>query len=498
MTHELLSQKANSLPQTPGVYLMVDAEGTIIYVGKAKRLRNRVSSYFRGEHLPKVEAMVEKIDDFDTIFVSSELEALLLENALIKQYQPHYNILLKDDKGYPYIKVDTDSEYPDMKISAKQEDDGCLYFGPFGGRSLSAEIIRTVKQALLLPDCSRVFPRDIGKARPCLNYDIGKCLGWCLEDSSAEEYRKLIDEAVLILKGRSRELISELTDRMQQASDELRFEEAAELRDRINSIKSLSVKQKVVPLRPGEADEIESSVSSGIKYNKTLSMLRELLSLEDIPERIEAYDISNLGDTGIVAGMTVFKNGRPYKRDYRKFKIEDMPVRDDYASMEQTLRRRFTHYAEGDEKFSELPDLLLMDGGDTHAAVAERVLGEFGLDIPVYGMVKDSRHRTRALINSKGEEIGIKGNQALFSFIGTIQEETHRFAITYQRKTRKAVLLSALDSIEGIGPKRKAELIKRFGSLKNIKSAELTELENVLPKDAAASVYSHFNKEEGN
>ncbi len=336
MTHELLSQKANSLPQTPGVYLMVDAEGTIIYVGKAKRLRNRVSSYFRGDHLPKVEAMVEKIDDFDTIFVSSELEALLLENALIKQYQPHYNILLKDDKGFPYIKVDTDSEYPDMKISAKQEDDGCLYFGPFGGRSLSADIIRTVKQALLLPDCSRVFPRDIGKARPCLNYDIGKCLGWCLEDSSAEEYRKLIDEAVLILKGRSRELISELTDRMQQASDELRFEEAAELRDRINSIKSLSVKQKVVPLRPGEADEIESSVSSGIKYNKTLSMLRELLSLEKIPERIEAYDISNLGDTGIVAGMTVFKNGRPYKRDYRKFKIEDMPVRDDYASMEQT------------------------------------------------------------------------------------------------------------------------------------------------------------------
>jgi excinuclease ABC subunit C len=175
-----------------------------------------------------------------------------------------------------------------------------------------------------------------------------------------------------------------------------------------------------------------------------------------------------------------------------------MPVRDDYASMEQTLRRRFTHYAEGDEKFSELPDLLLMDGGDTHAAVAERVIGEFGLDIPVYGMVKDSRHRTRALINSKGEEIGIKGNQALFSFIGTIQEETHRFAITYQRKTRKAALLSELDSIEGIGPKRKAELIKRFGSLKNIKSAELTELENVLPKDAAASVYSHFNKEEGN
>ena len=598
-----LLEKANSLPLLPGVYMMLDAEGTVIYVGKAKKLKNRVSSYFHGEHLPKVAAMVEKVADFQVIVAGSEFEALVLENSLIKRHRPHYNILLKDDKGYPFIRMDRKAEYPRMEISSRVKKDGAEYFGPFGGRSRSREIIDAISKALLLPDCARTFPRDIGKDRPCLNYHLNKCAGWCLRDASAEDYRVRAEQAALILEGKSGELIETLRTRMEQAAEELRFEQAAELRDRIRAIEGLQNRQRVIatdfndtdavgfvrgarscftvlhfsegdlvgkdvemleePLEEdGEAvaalvrqyysaegsgcpktillpseiegaaeleqlfgemygkrvyievpkrgermrliesaqlnagEEILRRTTTEQRRSKTLEWLQRALELDSFPHRIEAFDISNLGNMGIVAAMTVFRDGKPLKRDYRKFRIRDLEEQDDYASMYQAITRRFHRYLDGDEKFAPLPDLLLIDGGDRHTATALRALTELGLQLPCFGMVKDDRHRTQALVTAEGKEIGIAGNQAVFSLIGSIQEETHNSAITYQRKLRSEGLASALDAIDGIGPKRKNDLLQHFHTLKAIRAASMEELEQVIPRNAAAAVYSTFHREE--
>ena len=597
-----LLNKANQLPLLPGVYIMLDAKGEVIYVGKAKKLKNRVSSYFHGDHLPKVAAMVEKVADFQVIVAGSEFEALVLENSLIKRHKPHYNILLKDDKGYPFIRMDRRETYPRMEISARAEKDGADYYGPFGGRNQSREIIDAISKALLLPDCSRVFPRDIGKERPCLNYHMEKCAGWCLRDTSAEEYRSRCEQAVLILEGKSGELVTLLRAEMEQAADELRFERAAELRDRIRAIEGLQNHQRVIATafndtdaigfvrgarscftvlhfvegdlagkdvemldEPMEDDEyavaelvrqyymIEGSnrpktillpcdidgrmeleqllgEQSGRRVylevpkrgerlrlvesarinareeilrrttveqrrNKTLEWLQRALGLKTFPHRIEAFDISNLGSMGIVAAMTVYQDGRPRKSEYRKFRIRDLEVQDDYASMYQAVMRRFQRYLDGDEKFASLPDLLLIDGGDVHTATAERALAELGLQVPCFGMVKDDRHRTRALMTSEGREIGIAGNQAVFSLIGNIQEETHHSAITYQRHLRNETFTSSLDEIEGIGPKRKNDLLQHFRSLRAIREADMEALKAVLPQSAAAAVYRYFHEE---
>ena len=597
---EVLREKANNLPQLPGVYIMQDAQGQIIYVGKAKKLKNRVSSYFHGEHLPKVAAMVEKVADFSVIVAASEFEALVLENSLIKRHKPHYNILLKDDKGYPFIRMDVKSEYPSMSLVNKTAKDGARYFGPFGGRSQSRDIISTVNKALLLPDCSRKFPRDIGKERPCLNYHMGTCAGWCLPDSSAEDYRRNMEQAALILSGKSEELTKELREQMEKAAEELRFEKAAELRDRLRAIEGVGNKQRVIStvfadtdaigfcrgakscftvlhfvngdlvgkdtemmeepleedgeaisilvrqyytghrggwpksvLLPCEIDDIEEleallSECSGRRMyvetpkrgerlrliesarlnaeqevqrrttaeqrmSKTLEWLQKALGMEEYPRRIEAFDISNLGDEGIVAAMTVHMDGRPLKKAYKRFKIRELETRDDYASMHQAVYRRFKHIADGDESFMPAPELLLIDGGDRHAATAERAIGELGFSVPVFGMVKDDRHRTRALVSSKGDEIGISTNQAVFSLIGNIQEETHRFAIEYQRHLRKEKFASALENIEGLGPKRRADLIKYFKTVKAIREASVEQLHLVLPINAAEAVYRHFH-----
>ena len=597
-----LLNKANQLPLLPGVYIMLDAKGEVIYVGKAKKLKNRVSSYFHGDHLPKVAAMVEKVADFQVIVAGSEFEALVLENSLIKRHKPHYNILLKDDKGYPFIRMDRREAYPRMEISARAEKDGADYYGPFGGRNQSREIIDAISKALLLPDCSRVFPRDIGKERPCLNYHMEKCAGWCLRDTSAEEYRSRCEQAVLILEGKSGELVTLLRAEMEQAADELRFERAAELRDRIRAIEGLQNHQRVIATafndtdaigfvrgarscftvlhfvegdlagkdvemldEPMEDDEyavaelvrqyymIEGSnrpktillpcdidgrmeleqllgEQSGRRVylevpkrgerlrlvesarinareeilrrttveqrrNKTLEWLQRALGLKTFPHRIEAFDISNLGSMGIVAAMTVYQDGRPRKSEYRKFRIRDLEVQDDYASMYQAVMRRFQRYLDGDEKFASLPDLLLIDGGDVHTATAERALAELGLQVPCFGMVKDDRHRTRALMTSEGREIGIAGNQAVFSLIGNIQEETHHSAITYQRHLRNETFTSSLDEIEGIGPKRKNDLLQHFRSLRAIREADMEALKAVLPQRAAAAVYRYFHEE---
>ncbi len=600
---ETLREKANNLPQLPGVYIMLDIQGQVIYVGKAKKLKNRVSSYFHGEHLPKVAAMVEKVADFNVIVADSEFEALVLENSLIKRHKPHYNILLKDDKGYPYIRVDADSDYPSMRIVNRRIKDGARYFGPYGGRYQTREIIATLCKALLLPDCSRKFPRDVGRERPCLNYHMGSCAGWCLPDNKPEDYRSRMRQAMLILDGKSEQLMTDLKREMEQAAEELRFERAAELRDRLRAVQGLTHKQRVIsttfadtdaiafcrgakssfvilhfvngdligkdvemmeePLEEdGEAiselvrqtytaqrgawprtillpcrledkeelerllsetaghrvyletpkrgerlrliesaalnarEEIQRRTTAAQRRSKTLEWLQKALELERFPHRIEAFDISNLGDTGIVAAMTVHVDGRPLKRDYRKFRIRDLALRDDYASMYQAISRRFRHYVEGDEAFGVLPDLLLIDGGETHAATAQRALSDLGLQLPVFGMVKDERHRTRALITSDGREIGISGNQAVFALIGSIQEETHRSAIGYQRQLRGESYGSVLDKIPGIGIQRRNQLLQSFKSVKAVREADVQALSRVLPSNAAQAVYDYFHGED--
>lgn len=599
---EKLLEKANKLPMLPGVYIMLDESGQVIYVGKAKKLKNRVTSYFRGSHLPKVEAMVQKVADFNVIVVNSEFESLILENSLIKQHQPHYNILLKDDKGYPFIRLDKKAPYPRFMIVGSAKKDGAVYFGPFGGRSVTRNIIDAASKAVGLATCSKRFPRDIGRDRPCLNYHMGNCRGWCRGELSAEEYWLAVEQVCLILGGKTAELIDELTAKMQEASEQLRFEAAAELRDRIRAIQSVSNKQKVIatafsdtdavgfvrgakscfvvlhfndgsltgkdfelvpePLESdGEAvsaymrqyyasrgvmpknillrempedagalsqmlaqmagrrvsieapqrgdrlrlveraemnasEEILRATTAQQRRTNTLLWLQKSLELPEYPERIEAFDVSNLGDTGIVAAMTVHKDGKPYKKDYRKFKIRELDIRDDYASMSQAVYRRFAHLKNGDGGFTEMPQLLLIDGGITHAAAAERSIGELGISVPVFGMVKDDRHRTRALVTSAGHEICINGNPAVFALIGNIQEETHRFAIEYQRSLRNVSFGSELNSIPGVGSVRKNELLRHFKTLKAIRAASMDELTVVVPKNTAKAVFDHYHKNE--
>jgi excinuclease ABC subunit C len=600
---DTLRAKANNLPLLPGVYIMLDRHSEVIYVGKAKKLKNRVSSYFHGDHLPKVAAMIDKIADFNVIVANSEFEALILENSLIKRHKPHYNILLKDDKGYPFIRIDRRKAYPVMSVASRHLDDGADYFGPYGGRSVSHEIIRSICRALLLPDCNRSFPAEVGKERPCLNYHIGTCEGWCLPEKTAEEYRARMEQAALVLEGRSDDLIADLREKMEAAAEEYRFELAARYRDRMRAVEALVNRQRVIstafhdtdalafcrgalccfsvlhfsngdlagketvvidePIEddaeaisdivrqyylpregmrpsvillqtePEDREELEAFLSEGNRRkvhlevpqrgerrrllemaemnaseeilrrttesrrrSKTLELLQKMLGLEHFPERIESFDISNLGNTGIVAAMVVFKDGKPLKRDYRKFRMKDMPMQDDYASMYQAVYRRFRRASEGDEKFSSLPDLLLIDGGDVHAATACRALSDVGISLPVFGMVKDDRHRTRALITPGGQEIGIQGTQAVFSLIGRIQEETHRFAIEYQRSLRYESYGSELDAIRGVGEQRKGELLKAFKTVKAIRLASLDELKAVVPKNTAEAVYRHFREKE--
>ncbi len=599
-----LREKANMLPLLPGVYMMKDAFGKVIYVGKAKKLKNRVTSYFRGEHLPKVEAMVRKVVDFEVIVANSEFEALVLENSLIKRHMPHYNILLRDDKGYPFVRLDSKGEYPGFRVVNRVADDGAKYFGPFGSRGTTFGIITALKKALMLPDCTRRFPRDIGKDRPCLNFQMGICSGFCRGEPGAEEYRRRIAQAEMVLSGKSSELVEELRAAMEKAAEELRFEAAAELRDRLRAVESLGNRQKVIAtafadtdvigffrgaktafavlhysggdlagkdlelmdepvetdsealsrliiqfysargawpkhiLLPFEIEDMESvqsllsemaeksvriavpqrgekaaltatanlnareevmrSTTQSQRRNKTLEWLQKTLELPSFPNRIESFDISNTGSFGIVAAMVVFVEGKPLKRDYRKFRIKESNGQDDYASMYEAVYRRFRRCIEGDEKFAEVPDLLLIDGGDRHAAVAERALNDLGLILPVFGMVKDDHHRTRALITSEGHEIGIVGNQAVFAFIGTIQEETHRFAIEYHRSLRSETIGSGLDKIAGVGEKRRNQLLKHFKTIKAIREADEATLAQVVPKNTAKAVYEHFHHKEEN
>ena len=605
MTFEELKEKAHSLPLKPGVYIMQDAKNTVIYVGKAKALKNRVSQYFQDSaaHTEKTRAMVSQIDHFDVIIADSEFEALVLECSLIKRHQPHYNILLKDDKGYPYVRVTVRDPYPKFSLATRPAEDGARYFGPYASRHSTQAIIDALRSALRLPSCNRKFPRDIGKERPCLNFHMGKCDGYCRSADLKERHDQAIAQALSLLEGRFQEVKADLTAEMEQAAEELRFERAAELRDRLRAIELLGARQKVVagsladtdvtgffrgtakscfvvlhyvegdlaakdfdlietpmeeeegtvlsslvreyyvgrarlpkqillpcelpdqvpltrmlseqvgrrvelvtPQRGAKMDlirlanqnareEVERATTREERQNKLLELLGRMLALEGPPKRMESYDISNTGASDIVASMVVYENGRPLKRDYRRFKLKDMNGPDDYASMEQVLTRRFRRYLDGDEKFADKPDLLLIDGGLEHVRVAKRVLETLNLDIPAFGMVKDDRHRTRALVHPDGREIGIQAVPAVFSLIGQIQEETHRFAIEYHRQLQAGhVKGSMLDKIPGVGEKRRQQLLKHFKSVKAVKEASLEELEKAVPRNTAQAVFQYFHE----
>ena len=606
MTFEELKEKAHSLPLKPGVYIMQNKQSTVIYVGKAKALKNRVSQYFQdsASHTEKTRNMVAQIDHFDVIIADSEFEALVLECSLIKRHQPRYNILLKDDKGYPYIRL-SNEEYPRFSLASKAAEDGARYFGPYASRGNTQGIIDALRTALRLPSCNRKFPRDIGKERPCLNFHMGKCDGYCRSDAYKEQFDQAMAQAVSLLEGRFQEVQNDLKREMEQAAEELRFEQAASIRDRLRAIELLGKRQKVIagsladtdvtgffrgtaksafvvlhymdgelaakdfelletpveedegsvlsslvreyyvgrtrlprqillpcelpdqvpltrmlseqvghrielltPQRGAKMDlirlanqnareEVERATTREERQNKLLLTLAHMLGMEQPPRRMESYDISNTGGSDIVASMVVYVDGKPLKRDYRRFRLKDMDGPDDYAAMEQVLTRRFRRMLDGDEKFVEVPDLLLIDGGREHVQVARRVLEVLGLDIPSYGMVKDDRHRTRALVRPDGKEIGIQTVPALFALIGQIQEETHRFAIEYHRQLQSGhVKTSVLDKIPGVGEKRRAQLMKQFKTIKAIKGASLEQLAEAVPLNTAKAVYAYFHAKE--
>ena len=607
-----LRQKAMRLPLSPGVYLMHNKAGEIIYIGKAKALKNRVSQYFGSEknHDAKVRRMVSNVDWFEYILCDSEFEALVLESSLIKQNQPKYNILLKDDKGYSYIRV-SGGPWPRITEVKKVEDDGAKYIGPYLSSWSIKQTIDSARKIFKLPDCTRKFPQDFGKGRPCLNYYIKQCCAPCRGRVSEAEYNEAFQEALDFIKGGSSTSVKALTAKMEEAAENMEFELAARLRDRIAAINKMKERQKVVASKIEEQDvfalaqgethtafevfrftggklsDRESFLTEGCqpdpearseflrqyyairdrvppvvtidgpvedaelvarwlseKRGKSVKLhvpqrgeqaqlvqmcrqnaaesiarqagstgrdasaldeLRRLLGLEKVPAYIECYDISNLQGGENVAGMVVFENGRPLKSAYRKFKIQTVTGQDDYGSMREVIRRRFTEYyarqQQGDTQgFGRLPDLVLLDGGKGHVAAVEPVLQEMGVNVPLFGLVKDDKHRTRAIALSGGE-IAIQSNRRAFTLLSTIQDEVHRFAIGYHRQQRKkAAVSSTLTSIPGIGEARAKALLKHFKTVAAIGQADLKELEEApsMTQPAARRVYQFFHGEPEN
>ena len=604
MTEKELRKKAMALPQQPGVYIMKNKDKKIIYIGKAKKLKNRVSQYFGSHtnHGVKVYRMTQNVDDFDYILCDSEFEALVLEASLIKQHQPKYNILLKDDKGYHYIKI-TKGDFPKIRECKKMENDGAQYLGPYtSGFSVKQAVEETLK-IFKLPRCNKQFPRDYNKSRPCLNGFMGICSAPCAGRISQEEFRESIDSAIAFLKGGSVKAVKDMQAQMLECSENLQFEEAAKLRDRIKAIKNLEERQKVVSINVPEEDvfalvngnkkacfevirfeqgkitdseywlidavedipasrfelieryysmrsripsriavdgEIEdeellhqylesergkkleiihpqkgehlSIVNMCIKNANehlaqqqgrlgrelaTLEELRQLLGLERIPEYIESYDISHTFGADNVAGMIVFHNGRPMKSAYKRFSIKGFDGQNDVGSMNEVLTRRFNHYYNDaeDSTFKILPDLILLDGGEPQVRAVLPVIRSMGLDVPVFGMVKDNKHRTRA-IALNGGEIEINSHRQVFTLVSTIQEEVHRFAITYHHKKHtKSTLSTSLTKIDGIGDAKAKALLKHFKTISAIKSASISELSQVkgITVKNAEDIFNFYN-----
>lgn len=601
---KILRKKAMSLPLLPGVYIMKNADGKIIYIGKAKALKNRVSQYFgsQNRHPVKVRKMVENVDRFDYIVTGSEFEALVLECSLIKQHSPKYNILLKDDKGYSYIRI-SEGEYRKISAVFNKKDDGSEYIGPYLSSYSVRQSVDAANKIFKLPQCNKVFPRDFGKSRPCLNYYISQCCGLCTGKIKKSDYDEAVDGAIAFLKGDSRDIIADLRAKMEKAAEELDFEQAAKLRDRINSIERIKEKQKVVYKSVEEQDvfataDIDGSVclavlrfSNGrlfdsehfffddpgdkkgmrsdfitsyysmrdnipkrvtvdgevadrdlleqwlsekkgkkvtvfvpargeqleivnmcrknaeeklaIKKGRTgreiavLDELKDLLGLKKTPEYIESYDISHTAGQDSVAGMIVFKGGKPYRKAYKRFSIKSFDGNDDYSAMNEVLTRRFSEYEkskDSTEGFGKLPDLILLDGGVGQVHAVEPVLREFGLKIPLFGMVKDNRHRTRA-ISGDGGEIAINSKRQVFTLVSEIQNEVHRFSVAYHhQKHAKRGLSLSLTEIEGVGEKRASALLKYFKTMTAIKNAEVDELSKApgITSAVAQNIYDYY------
>lgn len=601
-----LREKANRLPLLPGVYIMKNAQKEIIYIGKAKYLKNRVSSYFRAveNHLPKVYKMVSNVENFEYIVTNSEFEALVLEASLIKQHQPKYNILLKDDKGYSYIKISGD-DFPRITEEKQKEDDGGKYIGPYTSSFVTKETVEQVNKIFKLPTCGKKLCEGKAVGRPCLNYHINQCMGVCTGKISVSEYGEVIKQAKNFIKDGGTAAIENFEKKMNEAAENLHFERAAEYRDKINAIRKIREKQNVVEISEesqdvialvkssentcatvinfreqrltdkkdyllGEIDDIstgmyefmlsyysgkndipsliliereipdmdimerylteksgrrvtvsvpkrgektkliEMAEANGAEklsqiYKRTarelraLDMLGKLLGLKDPPQYIESYDISNFGDETIVAGMVVYKDGKPLKSGYRKFSMKTVTMRDDYASMREVIKRRFEEYFKEREMgtgFGKLPNLILLDGGRGHVNAVKPLIEEMGLDIPVFGMVKDSRHKTRAITN-EGEEISIASYEGAYALVTAIQDEVHRFTIGYSRqKHSKNAFVSELCEIDGIGKKRAGEIMKHFKTNKALKEASPEKIAEVkgISKEMAQKIYDFLRE----
>ena len=579
-----LRDKTSKLTTSPGCYIMKDKTGKIIYIGKAKNLKNRVTSYFRKgqDHLPKVWKMVSNVNDYDFIVTDSEFEALVLECSLIKLHTPKYNILLKDDKGYSYIKV-TNEPFPRIQAVLQKSDDDAEYIGPYTSSFAVKQAVEEANKVFRLPTCTRVFPRDLKKARPCLNYHIKRCMGVCTGQFTEQEYQETVRQAVGYIKNGSSQSVERLTQEMEQAAQELQFELAAKLRDRINAIKKAAESQKIIDEAVPDCDIIAISQNVDIacasiimyrggrltdkadyylgereesgdmleqfvlsyysmkdsapkliileeeienhllveqflkeKYSHKVTITvpkkghllrlatlaksnateyisvkvgrtgREVAGLDELakalgmskpPRFIECYDISNLASTDMVAGMVVFENGRPCKKRYKKFSIKTVEEQNDYACMTEVIRRRFRNYFEKtDEGFATLPDLILLDGGNGHVNTIAPVLAQLGIDVPLYGLVKDDKHRTRAIATGDGE-ISIVKSRAAFDLVTAIQDEVHRVAITYQRtKHKKTAFSMVLTSVKGVGEKKAAKLVTAYKTKEALKKASFEEI----------------------
>ncbi len=602
MTITELKAKANNLPLKPGVYIMKDKSGTVIYVGKAKALKNRVTQYFGAgnQHTAKVHKMVSCVNDFEYIICDSEFEALILENSLIKQHQPKYNILLKDDKGSFYIKI-TNDKWKKIQ-SVKQLDKEGEFIGPYNSGFIVSQTVDEARKIFRLPSCNRSFDKP---TKPCLDYHIGLCDAPCRGNISVSDYNKTVANAVEYIKNGdiAENSIATLTKQMEQAAEELNFELAARLRDRITAINKIKQKQKVVEISYKEQDVFASVIFDGtacvavLKFrnfklwdkqhffiedvyekadfyaeflerfyaNKTdipsrilldceieeselleswlgevsgkkisiilpkqgeqkriiemcqsnavqnlsektekttremsvLNELKELLNLEKVPRVIESYDISNMSGDNNVAGMIVFKDAKPYKTGYKRFKIKGFLGQDDYRSMAEVLDRRFSEYEKGENSdFAVLPDLILLDGAKGQIGAVLPIMEKYGLNIPLFGMVKDSKHRTRAIATTGGD-IVIKSNRRVFTLITNIQDEVHRFAISYQKQLQsKKMLGRELTNIKGIGDKKANSLLKHFGSMTKIRNADIQSLVSVkgITEQNAADIVEYFNK----
>lgn len=603
MTEKELRRKAMALPFTPGVYIMKNKDKKIIYIGKAKALKNRVSSYFgsHSNHSLKVIRMVENVDDFDYILCDTEFEALVLECSLIKQHMPKYNILLKDDKGYNYIKI-TKEEFPRISECKQMDDDNATYIGPFISNFSVKNAVEETLKIFKLPTCNKKFPRDYNKSRPCLNGFMGNCCALCNGRISKEEYVASVEDAVAFLKGGSAAAVREMTAKMQEYSENLEFEKAAKLRDRIKAIKNLDEKQKVVSINVPEEDvfalvnstkkacfnvirfqngkltdsehwlidsiddlpqarlelieryysmrdrvpsriAVDGEIADEELLHQYLESLRKkkvelihpqkgehlaivnlciknanehlaqnqgrlgremaaleelgnLLGLTKAPEYIESYDISHTFGADNVAGMVVYHNGRPMKKAYKRFSIKGFDGQNDVGSMNEVLTRRFKHYYEDDDDstFKILPDLILLDGGQPQVNAVLPVIRQMKLDVPVFGMVKDNKHRTRAIAYDGGE-IEINSHRAAFTLVSSIQEEVHRFAITYHhKKHQKSSFSTSLTNINGIGDKKAKALLKHFKTISAIKSSSVDDLLQVkgISEKNAQDIVSYY------